>query len=460
MRRTLKYLLYVAMVALLSTFCASKAYAQGSINAYSPCTMYGIGELRTLGSTQQLAMGGMGVAWRSAQMVSYLNPAGLSSTPQKKFILDVGAEAAFMKNRQNLYDLNNDFLRQTQNAKNTVNIHSVAVQFPIYRALGAMISVSPYSSVGYSMWSEEQSEDIWGSAGQIRYMYTGQGDITEVKVGIGWEPFRGFSIGFAGKYYWGNISRDYATMVHADYTTDQTISSIVGTTDFSVNSFKFQLGVQWNALATQKRLLTFGATYDYGGPLKPRVTDNMYLNDMFYTSVVLSDKSNEMRLPHDVTLGVTYQTSKIVLGFDYQYRGWGSNNGYFEEQAYGGLHVTYQDTSTFKFGIDYVPNRFDVRNYTRRVSYRLGFRYGDNYQVFGGKPTTNFAVSAGIGFPLRFLGATSINLSLEYGRNGSLSSTLNDIASRIGLIKQEYFRINLGFSLFGEDYWFVRPKYD
>ena len=33
-------------------------------------------------------------------------------------------------------------------------------------------------------------------------------------------------------------------------------------------------------------------------------------------------------------------------------------------------------------------------------------------------------------------------------------------APKIGMIRQDYFKVGLGFSLFGEDYWFVRPKYD
>jgi hypothetical protein len=108
-----------------------------------------------------------------------------------------------------------------------------------------------------------------------------------------------------------------------------------------------------------------------------------------------------------------------------------------------------------------VPNRFDVRNYLKRVSYRIGVRYGDYYQSFEGHNIRQWAVTAGFGFPLRFMGATSINAGIELGSRGDLSSIIMPkLGKRVGFIQQNYIKVNLGFSLFGEDYWFVRPKID
>ena len=69
-----------------------------------------------------------------------------------------------------------------------------------------------------------------------------------------------------------------------------------------------------------------------------------------------------------------------------------------------------------------------------------------------------YAVTAGFGFPLKFMGTSSIDVSLEYGLRGS--HALMSASPKIGMIRQDYFKVGLGFSLFGEDYWFVRPKYD
>jgi hypothetical protein len=109
-------------------------------------------------------------------------------------------------------------------------------------------------------------------------------------------------------------------------------------------------------------------------------------------------------------------------------------------------------------GFSYTPNRFDVRNYFKRVSYRLGARYSNYYQEYNGKAIPQIAVTAGIGFPIKFMGTSSVDLSFEYGLRGS--HALMNTAPKIGMIRQDYFKVGLGFSLFGEDYWFVRPKYD
>ena len=62
------------------------------------------------------------------------------------------------------------------------------------------ISLMPYSSVGYKMSFLDQSDDVAGNVGAASYTYSGDGDVTEVKLGVGWEPFKNFSIGAAAKY--------------------------------------------------------------------------------------------------------------------------------------------------------------------------------------------------------------------------------------------------------------------
>jgi hypothetical protein len=76
---------------------------QAAMNAYSPYTMYGVGELGTWGNTINRSMGGTGVAMRSTQMASLLNPAGYSATLPKSFMLEVGIEGNFLRNEQRKY---------------------------------------------------------------------------------------------------------------------------------------------------------------------------------------------------------------------------------------------------------------------------------------------------------------------------------------------------------------------
>ncbi len=455
--------LAVAAVIVLSLAGMGRVSAQeAAVNAFSPYTMYGVGELGTNGNAINKSMGGTGVALRSTQMASLLNPAGYSATLRKSFILEVGLEGNFLKNEQRKYPtLDASNYTTAENAKNSVNIREIAVQFPVAKGLGFGLSLVPYSSVGYKMHTFEQSEDIWGTLGGVMYNYQGDGDLTEVKAGFGWEIFKGFSVGIAAKYYWGYINHNYTTSIYGDYVGSGDFVSANGNDEYAISNFKFQAGLQWNIVANNKRMITLGATYDYGGPLRPKVTQTAYIGDLTQTVVAQEDSRGQMRLPHAVNAGITYQDAKIVTSFDYEYQNWGGANAFYKQDAYSGMSIGYVDTHTYKFGFEYTPNRFDARNYFNRVAYRIGARYGDYYQSFGGAKLNQYAVTAGFAFPLRFMGATTINAGIEFGGRGNLSSVvLPEQNTRIGLIRQRYIKVHLGFSLFGEDYWFVRPKID
>ena len=463
-KRVYNRLFWVAViVALFSVSNLGTLTAQeAAVSAYSPYTMYGVGELGVNGNAINRTMGGAGVAWRSTQMASLLNPAGYSATLRNSFIFEVGVEGNFLKNQQRKYSsLSASDYTTAENAKNSVNIREIAVQLPLAKGLGFGLSLTPYGSVGYKMNTFEQSEDIWGSVGGVTYNYQGDGDVTEVKAGIGWEIFRGFSIGIAGKYYWGNILHNYSTSIYGDYVGPGDYVSTKGLDDYAISNFKFQVGLQANLIANNKRMLTIGATYDYGGPLRPKVSKTVYIGDYSATVVSQEDSRGQMRLPHSASAGITYQDAKFTTCFDYEYQNWGGDNAFYQHDAYSGISIKYVDTHTYKFGFEYTPNRFDVRNYLKRISYRVGFRYGNYYQSFGGAAINQYAITAGFGFPLRFMGAHSINAGIEIGGRGNHTSIeLREQGRRLGLIRQNYIQVQLGFSLFGEDSWFVRPKID
>ena len=461
-RKTIyKFLQVVTIVATFVAVSMREVSAQGgaAVTAYSPYTMFGIGELQTIGTTQMRSMGGVGVAWRSTQMPSMVNPAGYSATMKNSFLFNVGIEGNFLQNVQKQYDANGDFSRLAKNGKNSVNIHEVAVQFPLAKRLGMGLSLMPYSSVGYKMSFLDQSDEVAGNVGAASYLYSGDGDVTEVKLGVGWEPFKNFSIGIAAKYYWGKITHNYTSAVDNNFVGQGSFLSVVGEDEYAISNFKFQVGLQWNMVATDKHLLTLGATYDYGGGLRPKVTKNIALNNTYETTIIRETGVSQMQLPHSVKAGLMYQNPTFMAAVEYEFQAWGGGNqGRFEENITNSMKVKYVDTHTAKVGFSYTPNRFDVRNYFKRVSYRLGARYSNYYQEYNGKAIPQIAVTAGIGFPIKFMGTSSVDLSFEYGMRGS--HALMNAAPKIGMIRQDYFKVGLGFSLFGEDYWFVRPKYD
>ena len=159
-----------------------------SINAFSPYSMYGIGELQTPGVTAMRSMGGVGLGMRSTLMVNPLNPAAYSMTPQQGFLFDFGIEGANFYNSQHKYGTAGQTTART--SYNTFNFHDIAFQMPLAKRLGLGFSLTPYSSVGYRVGADEQSDDIWGNIGRVQYLYSGEGDLTEVKLGFSTSTIR------------------------------------------------------------------------------------------------------------------------------------------------------------------------------------------------------------------------------------------------------------------------------
>lgn len=452
-----------AMLMLPATLFAQTS----SINAYSPYSMYGLGELTTPGNVAMRSMGGVGLGLRNTGQINMLNPASLSVAPSKTFLLDFSLDGTHFRNAQRKYTADGSPLRTAKTVYNTINFHNFAIAFPIARGWGAALSVSPYSSVGYKVGTTESDDEIWADVGRVAYGYDGDGDITEVKLSIGWEIVRNLSIGAAAKYYWGNIERNYTATAVNIVTGNGEYASTKGVDKYQVSNFKFQFGLQWNVIFNDKRILTIGAAYDLGGKLNPDKTSYVSTNNLFDTLNKFPIRNRidavELRLPHQVGAGVYYQDRRIAWGVDYYYCRWGSSNGSFNEGLSNkSVEVAYNDTHTIKAGFAITPRAMDARNYLNRMTYRIGARVGNYYQTFAGSRIDCYAVTAGLGFPVKLWGASSINLGFEFGATKAPDFTTVG-ARRVGLVNQKYYKLSLGFNLFSSDtsdYWFLRQKYD
>lgn len=441
---------FVALALLLAGLVPCSVQAQeSSINTFTPYAMFGIGEINTPGSLPMRSMGGAGVAQRTPAAVNLLNPAAYSVTLPQSVLFNFGLEGQNYYNSQRKADG-----KLANTSYNTFNFHDIALQIPLTRGLGLGFSLTPYSSVGYRLYG--RSEPV-ADVGTADYDYSGEGDVTEVKIGIGWEIFKNFSIGVAGQYYWGDITRNY-TMTIYDYTGStgsQGYPSTVGESNYSISRILGQVGVQYSPIADRRRVLTLGATYDFGGNLNPDVSETIIVNGTLPSTAKSEQESLALKLPAKLAVGAFYETPKVALALDYEFQNWGSRNS-ATEMAAGGFEVAYEDTNTVKFGVEWTPNRNDVRHFLKRWHYRAGVNYGNYHQRFAGEKLQQYAVTFGVGIPVKFGGFSAIDIGVEYGCRGSHEI----IADNIGLIKQQYFKFAVAFSLFGEDYWFVRPKFD
>ena len=86
----------------------------------------------------------------------------------------------------------------------------------------------------------------------------------------------------------------------------------------------------------------------------------------------------------------------------------------------------------------------------RRLNYRLGASYQTSYLYLKNTQLSDYFVSAGLGIPVGIGRLSSmVNVSAQYGVMGSANADL---------IKQNYWRINFGFTFC--DRWFQKFRYD
>jgi hypothetical protein len=108
------------------------------------------------------------------------------------------------------------------------------------------------------------------------------------------------------------------------------------------------------------------------------------------------------------------------------------------------------NTSILRAGVEWTPNYKAFGSYWSRVAYRAGYITGTDPRVIKTAQITNSAFTFGLGLPVRLpRGLPSfVNLGVEVGQQGAKD-----------LIKQDYAKLTLGFSL-NDNTWFYHRKFD
>jgi len=139
---------FLLAVFLVISVCVSAQ--DGTYGAYSPYSIFGIGDISKEGTAFNKSMGGVGVATRNNRHINVLNPAAVTARDTLAFMADFGLVQ------------NNTVYRQgdRRSAHNTFNIYDFVMTFPIYRSSAFKVGITPYSDVGYDFSSIEKDPAI------------------------------------------------------------------------------------------------------------------------------------------------------------------------------------------------------------------------------------------------------------------------------------------------------------
>ncbi|MBI9064875.1 MAG: hypothetical protein JEZ14_23010 [Marinilabiliaceae bacterium] len=411
-----KFLAYLIVWSLFLVPLQSMAQSSTA----SPYSMYGIGMLNMKGDVINAGMGHTGVAMKSQGYLNTLNPASYSAIDSLSFLFNVQASGSF-----GYYETNSQ--SQTNFA---ANIDGLSFGFKVSDNWGMNIGFAPYSTIGYTIQSEKY---FIGTENTYPVEYTGEGGLTQVYWGNGIQLFKGFSLGVNLSFVWGSIEN-----IETSYYPIITGETIHNRKSHHVNNLYLEYGFQYH-LPIQKNTLSFGAVINTETNMNTTYEHSISTDggqEYFYES----KNADDMLIPMKYSTGLSYQThTGWTAAFDYHHSKWSS----FDEPM---TTAEYQNTNSYHLGFQYAPQRMGYKSIFRRIQYRVGAFYSDNYLTLNGVDLDEKGFTMGITIPVRQ--KTLLNVGYEFKQAGSLEN---------GLIRETYNGIKIGVT-FNES-WFRKSLF-
>lgn len=408
---------FTALAAIVSLH----AIAQSPMSPYS---RYGYGILRDNVTSTQRAMGGVGYAMNSGRQINAMNPASYAACDSLTFLFDMGITYTKLWSQE---PSESGTLRESANGG---GLDYITLQFPIKRNIGMSIGLVPVSSVGYSFGSKIEN----GNAAR-----SGNGGLNNLYLGIGYSPFKGFSVGANIGYLFGTTTND--TYVYPNSGQTSLFQTVVEVRDYSL-----QFGVQYGLNIGQKNRLTFGASFTPGKDLIGHAWGLNYDvdSDSKPDTVGYTSLRNKYSMPSTWGFGVNYTwNNSLMTEFDITYAPWSSAK-YNRIDVEGSDRQKFNDRIKYAFGVQYIPK--PRGRYLQRINYRAGTFYEKSYINVLGNDVKEYGASIGFGLPTP-LSKTVVNLGVEWRRRQ---------ASPANLIKEDYFCITLGINF--NERWFYQSK--
>lgn len=395
------------------------ATADNGIN--SPYSRYGLGILtnQSLGINRQ--MGGLGYGLRSDSYINILNPASFSEADTLTMLFEAGFTLQNVNFKENGRRVN------AQNA----SFDYVAMQFRLCKGLGMSLGFLPYSTIGYSFseLNKNNTTEAYTSS------YAGAGGIYQPYVGIGWEPFKGLSIGATGSYIYGDITHEIKhDLVNSNLDNTRTYKA-------TLRSYKVDFGLQFQSTVAKKHEIVLGATYSLGHDMHADA-----VRTTVEATATRSDTINDgFKLPHTYGGGFTYCYNKQwKFGIDYTLQQWGGT-------TFFGADDTGVDRCKISAGLEYTPNEISNK-FFKMLSYRGGIYYAQPYTTIkGSNGCDEYGASIGLSMPF-------MNRNNKYSHAAvHISGQFVHMSPRgAGLIAENYLRLNIGITF--NEAWFMKMK--
>ena len=404
----------------------------GQNNAGSPYSRYGIGDIYNNNNNTSMPLGGTALAYFHPCVVNFQNPASYTAIDTLSFVFEGGVSSKIIT-------LKTQKLNQSSNFASLSNL---LFGFPITRRWKSSIGLLPYSQVGYKVVQTEYVTNV----GLINKEFTGSGGINQVFWGNAFQITRDLSVGVNTAFLFGTLDKSRA-LVFPDS------AFIYNTQDLSTTSvadFLFTFGLQYHTKLSEKMSFSLGATYTPSRAINAwdeQLTQTYVAGStgLIYVKDTINyqpEVKGKIDIPSAYGFGFMFmKRDRWTFGMDLKMQDW-KNYKYF------GKNDSLQNSYQVSAGFQLLPDISSINSYMKKVTYRIGARYGKTYLQLRENQLDEVAISAGFGFPLNKT-RSMVNIGFEYGRRGTTNQNL---------IEENFFRVTLGVSVC--DMWFYRRKFE
>lgn len=421
----------IKIIVVLLVFAPVLAFSQ--TDASSPYSMFGLGTVRETTINARLqGMGGVANSMFDKGLINSQNPATYAKIDTLAFLLDVGF---YFK----ATSLRNATIREK--ALNAAPDH-ISIAFPVFRWWKMSFSAQPYTSVNYSMKTEQNVENI----GRAVTLFDGEGGLNKINWGNGFKIGEHFSLGANASFIFG--SNQASTILYFPDTAY--ILNTARNRDVSIYWFTFDYGLMYDTKIGDKYALSVGLTYNQPANLRgnyERYTRTTVggvegVSETVIDTVSYDKDKVRYHVPQGVGFGFTFsQLQRWTVSFDLDWHQWSTY------AVNGVISDTLQDSWRVAVGGEYMPKSTSVSKYFTRASYRAGMFYERGSLNINNHSINKFGVTLGISLPLpRTL--SKVNLAVEVGQFGTKSDSL---------IQERYFKLVVGVSLY--ERWFMKRRY-
>lgn len=437
----MKKIILALAISLLSL--PTMAQTNGSNSPYS---RYGLGLQNDRTGASATGMSGAVRGMRSGKEVNVLNPASYSAVDSLSLLFDAGLslQNANFKEAKSLISENS----QSINARNT-SIDYITVAWRATKNLGLSAGLLPVSTVGYEMKHNTTYYTSTGEQTQTNTYY-GDGGLHAVYVGLGWQPFKGFSIGANGGYMWGETTNAVTITF-----SDANVSTRERSYNNHLHSYKLDFGMQYDLKLSKDQSLTLGLTYGLGHGIKGTAR---YYDQQFHSSTYSGDTiwlKDAYQWPHSFGAGLMWNyKSKVHVGFDYSLTKWGDCKSPIYRAGNNTISYTSEkgllkDQHKIAIGADFTPNPSSFK-WHNRIHYRIGASMRTPYtKIDGFDGPTSYNVSIGAGIPIANTYSTRCHLNVAF--------QYEHVKPKYeGMVKENYLRLCIGISF--NEMWFAKWK--